>query len=484
MDTMDAAAPPRARWFAGLRRSRSRLLGGVAGGFAEFWEVDPLLVRVLAVSPLLAAMAAFVGQVILGLYWTVPVTQLLWLIAAGTIAAYLLGWMLIPQPDAASLARRFLAWGGPLGILVKLVVIGGLLLAAGWLGLVALALVGALDDLSPLVYVTGMLVTVGGLATLGVWLARGGDLRDAVHRLGSPGLGRTDTPAPVTWVDPVAGDADPTLVLDVDGEPTITMPVPDPTSGESTLVLDSVDRARAAATAAADARAAAAVAQRRARAEARRARRAERRERNRWGWLVAAVTLITAGALVLTDRAGATTLGWAGIAMICLALLTTGVLVGAWFGSARWLIAPALLLAGLIGAGGLASDAVDQAAAAPPIAITPKELPEDEQFAMGWQEGAVTVDLTNTKELDSRVLSLTVDRGSLTVIIPTDQWTEASGRVDLGRNKLNTGALGVLGIAQQSLNSPVDMVQGRGAQPLYLDLHVGIGELTIIEQES
>jgi hypothetical protein len=103
---------------------------------------------------------------------------------------------------------------------------------------------------------------------------------------------------------------------------------------------------------------------------------------------------------------------------------------------------------------------------------------------MGWQEGAVTVDLTNTKELDSRVLSLTVDRGSLTVIIPTDQWTEASGRVDLGRNKLNTGALGVLGIAQQSLNSPVDMVQGRGAQPLYLDLHVGIGELTIIEQES
>ena len=61
---------------------------------------------------------------------------------------------------------------------------------------------------------------------------------------------------------------------------------------------------------------------------------------------MAAVTLITAGALVLTDRAGATSLGWAGIAMVCLALLTTGVLVGAWFGSARWLIAPALAAAG------------------------------------------------------------------------------------------------------------------------------------------
>ena len=114
MDTMHAAPPPRPRWFAGLRRSRSRLLGGVAGGFAEFWEVDRLLLRVLAVSPLLAAVTAFGGQVILGLYWTVPVTQLLWLIAGGTIVGYLLGWMLIPQPDAASLARRFLGWGGPL----------------------------------------------------------------------------------------------------------------------------------------------------------------------------------------------------------------------------------------------------------------------------------------------------------------------------------------------------------------------------------
>jgi phage shock protein PspC (stress-responsive transcriptional regulator) len=484
MDTTHAAAPTRPRWFAGLRRSRSRILGGVASGFAEFWAIDPLLIRVLVASPLLAAMLAMTGQVVLGMYWSSPLTQLLWLIAATTIVAYLVGWTLIPQPGSVSLARRFLGWVGPIATLVKLVVGFVLLIGFGWLGLGTLGYVGALDDLSPLMYVTGMLVTVGGLATLGVWLARGGDLRDALHRLGSPGFGRTDTLVPAVWADPVAGDAEPTLVLDVDGEPTVTMLVPDPASGEPTLVLDSVDRARAAATAAADARAAAAEAQRRARAEARRARRAERRERNRWGWLVAAVTLITAGALVLTDRAGATSLGWAGIAMVCLALLTTGVLVGAWFGSARWLIAPALLLAGLIGAGGLASDAVDRAASAPPTTVSPKELPKDEQFAMGWEEGTVTVDLTDTKELDSRMLTLTVDRGSLTVILPTDQWTEAYWEVMLGANNLTTGGPSVLRSGQQSLNSPVDMVQGRGAQPLYLDLHVGVGELTVIEEES
>ncbi len=485
MDTMHAAAPTRPRWFAGLRRSRSRLLGGVAGGFAEFWEVDPLLVRVLAASPLLAAMVAFVGQVVLGLYWTVPVTQLLWLISAGTIAAYLIGWMLIPHPDAASLARRFLAWGGPLGTLAKLTVGFVLLIGFGWLGLGTLGYVGALDDLSPLVYVTGMLVTVGGLATLGVWLARGGDLRDALHRLGSPGFGRTDTLAPAAWVDPAPGDADPTLVLDVDGEPTVTLPDPGQTAGEPTLVLDSVDRARAAATAAADARAAAAEAQRRARAEARRARRAERRERNRWGWLVAAVTLITAGTLVLTDRAGVTTLGWAGIAMICLSLLTTGVLVGAWFGSARWLIAPALLLAGLIAAGGLASDALDQAAAAPPITIAPEGTTRGRavRHGLGGRSGHRGPD----QHQGARLAGPGSDRGPRVADRdhphrPMDRGLRG-GDAGAQQPHLRRCERGALRAAVRS-TGPTDMAVPAGGQPLYLDLHVGVGELTLIEQES
>jgi hypothetical protein len=342
--------------------------------------------------------------------------------------------------------------------------------------------VGALDDLSPLVYVTGMLVTVGGLATLGVWLARGGDLRDALHRLGSPGFGRSEPGAPAAWVDPAAGDADPTLVLNVDGEQTITMPAPDPTSGEPTLVLDSVDRARAAATAAADARAAAADAQRRARAEERRARRAERRERNRWGWLVAAVTLITAGTLVLSDRAAVTGLGWAGIAMICLALLTAGVLVGAWFGSARWLIAPALLLAGLIAGGAVATEALDRAASAPPISVAPETLPARDLGGMNWEEGAVTVNLTGTKVLDSRALALSVDRGSLTVIIPKGQWTEISSSVSWGRNNLTPEGMAVFTSGGHQLNMPAEPQPDDA--PLFLDLHVGVGELTVIEQES
>ena len=77
-----------------------------------------------------------------------------------------------------------------------------------------------------------------------------------------------------------------------------------------------------------------------------------------------------------------------------------------------------------------------------------------------------------------------MDRGSLTVIIPTDQWTEAYGEVMLGRNNLTPGGPSVARSAQQSLNGPTDMAAPAGGQPLYLDLHVGVGELTVIEQES
>lgn len=504
MDTVHLAAPPRSRWFVGLRRSRSRILGGVAAGFAEFWAVDPLLVRVLVASPLLAAMASATAQAILGMGGLGPVTELLWLVAALAAGGYLTAWVLIPRPDARSLVRRFLAWRGLFAAAVKLVVAFALVVVLGWLALVALALLGALDSVSPLLLMLGLFVVVVGLATLGVWLSRGGDLRVVLARLGSPGLGRTGGAAP-RWTDPAApgvgvgptptGDrmtppaagTDPTLVLATDSEPTVAMAATGQPGTDPTPAMDAVGRARAAAIAAADARAAAADAARRARAEQRRTRRAQRRERNRWGWLVAAATLVAAGVLVLTDRAGATDLGPAGIGVVCLALLTIGVLVGAWFGSARWLIAPALLLAAALGAGVVASAALERAAAAPAILAAPTSLPADEQAAMSWPEGAVTVDLTGTRTLDARYLDLSVDRGSLTVVIPADQWAEVYGEVTIGHSSLEPGSAGWHGWASpqgHSLNTPTDEQVARGAQPLWLSLRVGVGELTVIEEES
>ena len=123
MDTMHLTALPRTRWFAGLRRSRSRVLGGVAAGFAEFWAVDPLLIRVLAASPPLASMFAWASVVIIGADAMIPVTLLLWAVAAVMGMAYLLGWLLIPSltrsawradscPGAVRSARWPKSWSG------------------------------------------------------------------------------------------------------------------------------------------------------------------------------------------------------------------------------------------------------------------------------------------------------------------------------------------------------------------------------------
>ena len=82
MDTQQLHETTPPRWFAGLRRSDARVMGGVASGFADFWGVDPVLVRVLLASPCLAAVLTTVSQLWLEAFigWaaTTELLQALW----------------------------------------------------------------------------------------------------------------------------------------------------------------------------------------------------------------------------------------------------------------------------------------------------------------------------------------------------------------------------------------------------------------------
>ena len=575
METMHQAAPTRPRWFAGLRRSRSRMLGGVATGFADFWSVDPMLLRVLLVSPIATGILALMlmpwSEAVMGAWLAVGITQLLWVLSGLVVVGYVVAWILIPLEDRESVARRFLWLGGTSGTLLKFVFVIGALILVAWFGLVLVALgLSILQDLNGGMVGLLLLLGLAGLVALGVWVSRGGDLRDAVVRFGSPGFGRVEpgsgpaarTPGTAhpteagrvvgpeddprfmpgqheadrtTVLDP---DADPTTVLGPDHDPTTVLgPDHDPTTvlgpdHDPTTVLgpdgdpipladpwfapgeadrtfayapasgndgapppwdpaaqppDAVDRARAAATAAADARAAAAEAERRQRVAENRARRAAaravRKERNRWGKLVAAVTLLTAGVLFLTDQLALTSLGALQIGVISLALLAGGVLVGAWFGSARWLILPALLLSAVLGAGSFLSATLDDVATMDPVTWTPKALPADQSTWMHWDSGVVTVDLTEAESLDSRSLTLDVDRGTLTVIIPEGQWTVGSSNVALGENHLDSGATTLFASSPIEVNSPSEFGEDDPG-PLVLDLNVDIGELNLIQKEA
>lgn len=96
-----------------LTKSHDRKLGGVAGGLAEYFDVDPTLVRVIFV------VALFLPG--LGL---------------GALVAYILMWMIIPDAEGSAPPRPASEGGGPdatmiLGVII--LVLGViLLLRSSW----------------------------------------------------------------------------------------------------------------------------------------------------------------------------------------------------------------------------------------------------------------------------------------------------------------------------------------------------------------
>ena len=252
---------------------------------------------------------------------------------------------------------------------------------------------------------------------------------------------------------------------------------------------DAVDRARAIAAAEAEARAEAERAAKQARLEERRARRvaarAVRRDRNRWGWLVAAIALIVSGVLFLTDQTGATHVGLLRIGVIALAILGVGVLVGTWFGSARWLIVPALALAGATGLGTWVSTSLDQASQAQPVSFAPAALRADSTQSRSWHTGDVTVDLRDTRNLSGGFVQLQVDRGALTVLLPKGTWTSVHTELWAGQNLLDpvgptVGDVQIANSTWTELNPPENLDTSK--VPLSLDLRVHFGQINVIEE--
>ncbi len=108
-----SAAPPRRR----LQRSRERKLGGVAGGVAEYFDLEPTVVRLL-----------FVLATLLGVGLAIPIYIVLWIVMPAAPAG---------DSGAAFEARQA---GAPGARAREATILGAVLLGAG-----LLLLAGQLD---------------------------------------------------------------------------------------------------------------------------------------------------------------------------------------------------------------------------------------------------------------------------------------------------------------------------------------------------
>ena len=354
------------------RRASDRVIGGVAGGIADYLNVDPLLIR-----------AAFVGLMIFG--------------AAGLVI-YLVAWLLVPvEGSEESIVEA---------VLHRLGIRGSVLRALGWLALGVIAApflfqvlgsysIGYFPFFIDPLFLLALAVIVGGIIVLRRTAARGETAGVA---------SRTAAPAEA--------------------------------------------------------------------AEPRRERRARKpRERS-------PLPLYTIGAMLLVFGTIAGFDGLTGAEVLpgvyagaILALLGIGLVVGAWWGRARWLIAAGILLVPIAIVASFITAPLEGGWGDHWTAPTSAAELRDEYRLAG---GRLTLDLRDLpRSAAEREISASVGIGQLVVIAPAQAGLEI-------RTQVGAGGTWLLGAVQGPGTEIQDVRIAGGAAGNYtLDLEVGMGEVLV-----
>ncbi|MGH2697817.1 MAG: PspC domain-containing protein, partial [Actinomycetota bacterium] len=236
------------------RRKHDKVIAGVAGGIADYFGIDPLLVRL-----------AFAGFALLG---------------GGGVVLYVLGWLFIPERGEGETTAI-----APKADVAKYLGIGLIVVAT-------LILVDGIGfgprGLGPFEHLFFAIILVG----LGVFLLRKEPARPP--RPGPP------MPPPGGPSHPVAAHAAGRQQTAVQTSPTTSYPAT-PTGYEA-------------------------------------AGAGKKRVRSRLGLFTLAAVLLTTGAAALLNNLGVTSFDGGQLSALALAVLGAGLIVGAWWGRARWLI--------------------------------------------------------------------------------------------------------------------------------------------------
>lgn len=423
-DTQRTEAPGRLL----RRRTSDRVIGGVAGGIGDYFNVDPLLIRI-----------GFVGLIIFG--------------GAGLVL-YLVAWLLMPAEGqdlspVETVIRRIGMTPGRI-ITIAVVAVAVLLLINSW----NTGFNSGRDGLlwAGVVIVTGFLLirrrdaspaTAGGSVVpvaIGVGVA-------AVIFISSFPIGGPFDGSGYLYVGPLSIDPVALLAVAVIVVGYLLIRRRDPAS-------------RASAVAAAPA----AIAPPRA--------PAVRRPPSPLAWYVHAAVLIAVGVLALISQMADIEVEPAQFFGAALAVMGIGLVIGAWWGRARILILLALLLTPLAVGATFVTAPLEGGIGAP--RFTPANAAElrDEYRLL---TGSMTLDLTELSVGRRPVqIAASVAVGELVVILPRDASVEIRTRAGAGQVTL---------FNEYTVGTGLDDVFVRHHQygtTYILDLEVGIGGVLVI----
>lgn len=402
------------------RRTGDRVIGGVAGGLADYLNIDPLLVR-----------ASFVGLMIFG--------------GAGLVL-YVVSWLLIPADGRdVSIVQQWFAWlSTRVGNRTAILTLLALAVLGIWLAGEAQPCLVYLDE----VPYTGQCVDRGygllsgfepvdlrnaGLTAIAIIVAGFLVLR---WREGS-GRPPGSTTVAAPWSAPAGAAMDQGARTASADEATtfVAGPIPSPA-----VVAPS-----------------------------------EPRPRSPLGWYALAVAFVAVGVLAIVGSMPGLHVGLGQYFGAGLGVLGLGLVVGAWWGRARLLIATAVILLPFAVAAAFIN--VPLAGGYGEQMFRPQtvgELRPEYRLAAG----EIYLDLTDLDTTDAIVLDASVGVGRLVVLVRDDARLTIDARVSGGRISLFGGRQVGTGLEDR-----VERSTGTGPM-IVLTLETGVGEVLVVSAED
>lgn len=205
-------------------------------------------------------------------------------------------------------------------------------------------------------------------------------------------------------------------------------------------------------------------------APAPRPRRRRPKERSVLGRLVLGAATLVAGALILLDASEAVDVGPRAGASVVLAVIGAGLVIGAWWGRARWLIVPGAILAFLVVTVSTLPASFD--AGAGQMDFRPTSL-GDVRSDYRHGAGQMVVDLRSIEFTDRESIHVRLGVGEALVIVPDTVDVRVEGRVGIGEMNLLGHQSNGLGLRDSVSDA------GTGPGELEIEGRVGLGQLTV-----